>query len=400
MRQNGKKRNHFFCFSPHTFYFFSFTTQRIHMSKRKTPLSAFDDDAIVKRYATRGNCKEWLRRLHQEAFTTPLIVERILRCCATAQDFGSLARVNALSRALAAPGTRLCKEAKVAFATVHVTSHTSCESIRYTRLPNGWLHGPRVIFYVGNGNVSNECQWVDNKKHGYEKSYYYSGEPHSEHYWINGKKHGKQTEYNFDGKPSNEAYWVDGKQHGIEKTWNESYTSWCMKYWRNGVLHGTEKHFTTTATYSYMTRVQNWNNGKQHGICREWFMNCQLSYESNWVDGREHGIQRSWYWYGARRHECRYVNGNREGELRHWHENGILRQVCNYADGYLHGVMQEWDASGVLYKKRHYTNNHKDGLAYKRITWYTNQVIVTVWERGIKLRSYRSSANALGAEWQ
>ncbi|WP_344880540.1 hypothetical protein [Allokutzneria multivorans] len=67
---------------------------------------------------------------------------------------------------------------------------------------------------------------------------------------------------------------------------------------------------------------------------------------NNYRDGWEEGVQREWYYEGRLRSEYWIVGGKLFGESKEWHENGQLAvlQVWNE-----HGALasyQQWDEHG------------------------------------------------------
>lgn len=296
------------------------------MSKQKTPLSAFDDDATVKqRCAITSSPQQDQSTSHNNCsdgegwfvfFTNPSILERMLRSCSTAHDFGSLARVNKLSRALAAPGTRLCKDAKVAFATARWetirTSYYTAVTTLTMRLPNGWRHGLEVVSSDTTDAVCFERQWIDDKQHGCEKEYWPPGVLKAEYYWINNEKHGRQMKWNSEGTPKRESYWVNGKKHGVQKRWY-SHGRYTVRHWRNGMLQGAEKSFVTAEAYSFLQQLIIWKDGKQHGTQTCWYDSGVKSYECVWLNGNQHGTETYWTRTGVKNYECLWINGKQCG---------------------------------------------------------------------------------------
>jgi len=71
----------------------------------------------------------------------------------------------------------------------------------------------------------------------------------------------------------------------------ESYIE--RKYYNNGQLHYKD----------------NYQNGKQHGLCKEWHDNEQLYYEGNYQNGKQHGLCKAWLDNGQLYYEENYRNG-------------------------------------------------------------------------------------------
>lgn len=82
------------------------------------------------------------------------------------------------------------------------------------------------------------------------------------------------------------------------------------------------------------TKINNYLDGKLHGVQRDWHSNGQLYYETNYLNGRRHGLERYWYANGRLHYETNYLNGKKCGLQREWYSDGQQKRVWNYLHGW------------------------------------------------------------------
>jgi antitoxin component YwqK of YwqJK toxin-antitoxin module len=66
-----------------------------------------------------------------------------------------------------------------------------------------------------------ETPYVNGKKHGIERWYYYSGALHAKSPYVNNKKQGTEEVYYESGALELATSYADDNPHGIEKQYNE-----------------------------------------------------------------------------------------------------------------------------------------------------------------------------------
>jgi len=108
-----------------------------------------------------------------------------------------------------------------------------------------------------------------------------------------------------------EILWQDKRNNAItiEAVAAETESYVVRRYWKNEKLW-----------YEH-----NFQNGKRHGVSKNWYANGQLSYEDSYQNGELHGICKEWH-----------SNGKEHELCRGWYRNGKL---C-YEDNYINGVLQ------------------------------------------------------------
>ena len=94
---------------------------------------------------------------------------------------------------------------------------------------------------------------------------------------------------------------------------------------------------------------------------REWYRNDQMRHEENYENGRQHGICRGWYNNGQMCYEHNYENGEKHGINRGWHENGQICYEGNYENGKRHGIHITWYENGQIWYKRNYEHGQNMG---------------------------------------
>lgn len=120
-----------------------------------------------------------------------------------------------------------------------------------------------IVSYFDESNLSSKIQYVDGRKHGYEK------------HWF------------ADGTLSEERHYLKGYKSGIHKAW-----------WDKNILR-FEYHFN--------------NFGAYNGSVKEWYKSGQLFKAFNYKDGLEVGRQRLWKIDGNVKANYDVVNGERFG---------------------------------------------------------------------------------------
>ena len=66
-----------------------------------------------------------------------------------------------------------------------------------------------------------------------------------------------------------------------------------------------------------------------------------------YLDGKKHGVYRQWDRKGQLRLESSWVNGKLNGVSRQW-QDGRLVHKCNYIDSVKHGIYKRWNSHGKL----------------------------------------------------
>ena len=112
-------------------------------------------------------------------------------------------------------------------------------------------------------------QYLDGKKHGVHRVWYYSKLGRSslreECTYKNGKEHGKYREWWNNGQLEKECDYLDGKKYGLEREWYDNGKLRRERTYRNDRKHGLEKWYKRGQLYIQMNYV----NGE---LCERQFL--------------------------------------------------------------------------------------------------------------------------------
>lgn len=92
-------------------------------------------------------------------------------------------------------------------------------------------------------------------------------------------------------------------------------------------------------------KVDNFKDGKIHGLSTEWYENGQKSLECNFKDGKQDGSWIQWHEDGTESLRATYEDDNQVGLSRAWYENGRKKSEINYKDGKVATVVV-WKPNG------------------------------------------------------
>ena len=126
------------------------------------------------------------------------------------------------------------------------------------------------------------------------------------YYWIFRIKDGLMRSWHDNGQIAEECTYVDGKEHGLYQSWHENG----QKMNECTFVHG-EEHGLYQSWYKNGQLEDEWTyvNGILNGLYQSWYENGQKMEECTYVDGEEHGLYRTWYETGQLEDECHYING-------------------------------------------------------------------------------------------
>ena len=80
-------------------------------------------------------------------------------------------------------------------------------------------------------------------------------------------------------------------------------------------------------------RLDQFKDGKIHGLHTLWHENGQKSIEATFKDGIPDGPQTSWYENGQKQFETTFKDGKEDGPQTYWYENGQKELEAIYKDG-------------------------------------------------------------------
>ncbi|GEA09823.1 toxin-antitoxin system YwqK family antitoxin [Alteromonas sp. KUL49] len=179
---------------------------------------------------------------------------------------------------------------------------------------------------------------------------------------------------NFGCSQSNKVIRV----HGSEITLNNSglrtydaklFTGQVVTYYPNGQLASLDE----------------FADGRRHGIAQKWFRDGVLSFESNYRKGVREGYTQSWWYNGNIRSSTFFEAGKAQGEAWSWYRNGNKFKRYNFVDGQPSGIQQAWRLNGKLFSNFEYKNGRIFGLR-------KSNTCVGLEDENISLDYYRNQA--------
>ncbi len=121
------------------------------------------------------------------------------------------------------------------------------------------------------------------------------------------------------------------------------FTGWRKQIRKNGEIRSLEQ----------------FKDGKSHGLYRHWWKNGVKSEEKNNRNGMAHGLWKTWYEDGGKQLEQRVRNGKLHGPATRWYRNGQKKNESFYQDGKIISTLV-WKPDGEKCKHTHLIDG--DGL--------------------------------------
>lgn len=150
------------------------------------------------------------------------------------------------------------------------------------------------------------------------------------------------------------------------------YTGWSKLIKRNGLVENIEQY----------------KDGKLHGLEVWWFDNGKKYSEINYKDGKKNGLQVRWFENGQKQVESSHKDGELHGLITKWRQDGSMWFSKNYNDGKYHGLSTEWHENGQKENETHYKNGEKHGLQ----TWWDkegNVIRQSRWENNDEVETIK-----------
>ncbi len=121
-----------------------------------------------------------------------------------------------------------------------------------------------------------------------------------------------------------------------------------------GIVKGTNpKGANPTAQITWERKYQ---NGKQDGTEKWWYVSGKICRKSIFKNGYEDGIWKKWYKNGQIEWEAEFKNGKLNGEWKLWYESGVIKLKIEYKNAKRDGIYKFWHENGKLIKEENYKN--------------------------------------------
>ena len=198
------------------------------------------------------------------------------------------------------------------FIFSHLEEKRKLEIIKYNKniqnildikLINYKFYAGKNLIYELNGNVKEYNELFDNIE--------FVGK------YLNGKRNGKGKEYYFDGILEFEGEYLNGKRNGKGKEY--SYDSHKIKF------EGEYKndHRWNGKGYDNNKIVYELKNG--NGYVKEYYDNVKLRFEVEYLNGNRHGKGKEYHYNGNLEFEGEYLNGIRHGKGKEYDYDSNLK---------------------------------------------------------------------------
>ena len=202
-----------------------------------------------------------------------------------------------------------------------------------------------LIIYDEDGKLASIGDLLNNQKSGTWKEFAKNGSVR------------KLIDYQQNQK--NGAYYLFDENGGIieEANYkNEALEGKRVQY----KLHGKKGKRKDERVYK-PKMVEHYQNGKLHGVFKNYYGNGELQESSVYQNGIKNGAS---FWYhdtGELLSEFEYKDGVLTGASKSYYENGQVKSESNYINSKLHDLYRSYHENGSLEKEGMYDKGKKDG---------------------------------------
>lgn len=122
--------------------------------------------------------------------------------------------------------------------------------------------------------------------------------------------------------------------------------------------------------------VRSYQNGREHGIWRQYYPNGQVREQRYFQSGKKEGHYQAWWSDGNLRLDYHFSKGEYEGNCREWNTEGVLIRDMNYHQGYEEGSQKLWYSNGEIKSNYVMKNGRRYGLlGTKNCTNVTDSIL-------------------------
>lgn len=113
------------------------------------------------------------------------------------------------------------------------------------------------------------------------------------------------------GNLKSEIQYIEGRKHGYEKHWFSNDSLSVLRHYKNGVKIGIHKAWWQNRKLRFEYYFN--DNGLYNGSITEWYLSGQIAKQFNFIDGKEKGSQKLFKPNGTIKANYVVVNGERYG---------------------------------------------------------------------------------------
>ncbi|WP_299434836.1 hypothetical protein [uncultured Maribacter sp.] len=122
---------------------------------------------------------------------------------------------------------------------------------------------------------------------------------------------GNLVSYYQNNKIASDIQYVEGRKHGYEKKWYATNNLAEERFYTNGIKVGVHRAWWKNRTLKFVYYFN--SKGQYHGATKEWYTTGQLYKDFNYINGIESGKQRLWKPSGMIKANYEVINGERFG---------------------------------------------------------------------------------------
>lgn len=237
-------------------------------------------------------------------------------------------------------------------------SKTKTKKTNSTAIPTKGLHVAYEYSDGKNPKLLLEKHYLDGKLHGLVMRYSHYGDPYYEEHYRHGECY-LQRDYD-DGKLERESHYKDHALHGVERRYHHNGTLKAETTYQNDCIIGVQKCYHDNGILqAEIPYERGWPSGVARFYDREGELSHEVCYEGK--------IKLGFYDNGALMSERPYgEEGRLHGVVREYHENGNLRAESPHYHGNCHGIERRYYPDGTLSFEAERVRGHRHGMS----RWY------------------------------
>jgi uncharacterized protein len=207
------------------------------------------------------------------------------------------------------------------------------------------LTGPWEFYYSW-GNIKSRGDYnATGGREGDWNFYYMSGGLKSKEHYTNGKVTGALASYFDNGNVSTQCNYVNDELDGIMKTYFYSGSQKSITNYKVGKKEGEEKKFHSNGS---LRSVANYTAGVLNGTYTQYLKSGQVEETEQFVNGKAEGFYKSYHENGSISVEGQNAKDNGQGIWKYYYDNGKLKEKRNYINDVDQGEHEEYDEKGWL----------------------------------------------------
>ena len=212
---------------------------------------------------------------------------------------------------------------------------------------NGVLNGEAT--YLNNQGYTTKSIYVNGKLNGAYQEVYKDGQIAIEGVYKDDQKTGVWVHYQPNGELKEKSEYVNGKYNGLSERYSLGSLYESVEY-VNGERHGKRLYFRGTPPKMWLSKEENYSNGKLNGVVKNYNEKGVLYFEGEYKQGRKEKGKEYHSTTGRIQLEAIYRDGRTIAE-RIYERDGILKYLRLQDERGNLVVVQEYNLKGEVTKK-------------------------------------------------